>query len=206
MQSKNLLLTVLSLIAIVFGLNACAGRPYLIVDYRIPDASQRLTGHTVRLNIKDLRQDTAILSATAAAEFEGFKNRYSLAWLNKDGSRILAGEHNLENLFREAFKKRLELLGATVTEDFESQAPVFEVVLRRFQIDLQNRTWFADVSYEANLSKDSQLIARENITGSAERLRIIGRKGADTVLSDIFSDILNKVNIIKLFAQAKLIS
>lgn len=200
------------LLAIVFGsflflvvTIGCAGRPYLIVDYSLPEASKRLEGQTVQLVIKDLRQESKIFTPSAAAQFEGFKDRYSLAWIENDGTRILAGEHDLKGLFRESFQKRLEILGVRVTDQESSHAPVFEVILRRFKIDLSSRMWQADVSYEATLSKDSQLIARESIQGTAERVKIIGRKGADTVLSDIFSDIINRADIVKLFEQAKLI-
>jgi hypothetical protein len=44
----------------------------------------------------------------------------------------------------------------------------------------------------------------ETVVGNAERINIIGRKGADTVISEIFTDMLNRVDIVKLFAQAKL--
>ncbi|MCP3894140.1 MAG: hypothetical protein GY706_05855, partial [Bacteroides sp.] len=73
------------------------------------------------------------------------------------------------------------------------------------KIDLQDRKWLAKVSYETNLTRDGSLIAREIATGNAERIRIIGRKGADVVLSEIFTDIVNRVNIVHLFQKAKMI-
>lgn len=204
MNRKNLTCLVWTACVVVL-LAGCAGRAYLIVDYDLPPESQTLKGQTVMMVIRDLREDRTIFSATAGEQFPGFEDRYSLAWNTQDGTRVLVGEYDLENLFRQAFAKRLERLGVEVASASASYAPVFEVVLKKLKIDLRGRQWVADVVYEANLSRDSHLIAREKITGSAERLRVIGRKGADTVLSEIFSDIINRADIVKLFQQAKLI-
>ena len=198
------------LVIISFGwilalLAGCAGRSYLIVDYEVPPTDQKLQGQTVRMVVKDLRSDPKIFTPVAAQEFKGFKDRYSLSWKLDDGQRVVVGEFDIENLFRKTFAKRLERMGILITADSQSYAPVFEIDLQKFKIDLRGRKWTADVKYEVNLSKDSNLIAREKIAGSAERLKIIGRKGADTVLSEIFSEIINRADIVKLFQQAKLI-
>ena len=60
------------------------------------------------------------------------------------------------------------------------------------------------MEYEANLTKDSQIIARETVRGSAERVKIIGSREAEKVVGDLFSDILNRLDIEKLFEQAML--
>ena len=204
MRQKPLIVLVPLLCTLAF-LASCAGRSYLIVDYTLPPSDQVLQGQTVKMVIKDLRSDRKIFSPAAAQEFKGFKNLYSLAWKRADGQRVIVGEMNLETLFRKVFTKRLERMGVLVATNEQSQAPVFEIALEKFSVDLSGRKWIADVTYIASLSEDSHLIAREKVTGSAERLRIIGRKGADTVLSEIFTDIINKVDILKLFQQAKLI-
>jgi hypothetical protein len=184
----------------------CTGRSYLIVDYQLPAVPHDLAGQSVYIQIKDLRTDDQILSPTAAAEFEGFRDRYNLALVNNQGGRIEAGQFDLKGLFKEAFRKRLEEHGVNVIEDKEAYVPVFEVTLKKLKIDLWARKWVANVNYEASLSRDNQLIAREMVSGEAERLRIIGRKGADTVLSELFSDMINRLNVVTLFQQAKLTS
>jgi hypothetical protein len=62
----------------------------------------------------------------------------------------------------------------------------------------------ADISYEASLTQDTQLVAREVVTGSAERLKMIGSGGAEKVIGEIFTDMINRLNIERLFQQAKL--
>jgi hypothetical protein len=183
----------------------CAGRTYLMVDYQLPPESEALRGQLVRLTVQDVRAETTILSSSAAKEFDNFKDHYSLAFVTATGERAFKGDQDLVNLFRSAFRKRLELLGVEVLEFAKADVPVFEIVIKELSIDLKDRKWLTKVGYEANLSSDSRIIARENITGEAERLKIIGRKGADTVFSDIFTEIINRVDIVKLFRQTKLI-
>lgn len=180
----------------------CTGRSYLIVDYKVPVAPPALTGQTVYIQVKDLRPDDPILSPTAAAEFEGFRDRYNLVLVNDLGGRIEAGQFDLKGLFREAFRKRLEEHGVTVIEDKEPYAQVFEITLKKLKVDLWERKWVTNVSYEASLSRDAQIIAREMVSGEAERLKIIGRRGADTVLSELFTDMINRLNIVNLFRQS----
>ncbi len=61
------------------------------------------------------------------------------------------------------------------------------------------------MNYEAGLSVNSQVVAKESVNGESERVRIIGRKGADDNLSSLFTEIINRLDIHKLFQQAKLI-
>lgn len=204
-MQRNFFLAMMTFVCMLALLIGCAGRAYLIVDYELPPNGQKLQGQTVKMVIKDQRDDRAIFTPAAAQEFKGFKDRYSLSWNLENGQRVVVGEYDIENLFLKTFSKRLERMGILVTSDKQSYAPEFEIILEKFKIDLRGRKWVADVIYEVSLSKDSHLIARDKITGSAERLKVIGRKGADRVLSEIFSEIINRADIVKLFQQAKLI-
>lgn len=183
---------------------ACAHRSYLIVDYKVPVASDALAGRKVRIQVKDARTDPWIFTPIAAQQFPGFKDRYSLSWVLESKERISAGEKDLPGLFEEAFEKRLAQMGVEVVPLDQDNAPLFQVIIQSMKIHLQDRKWLTNVAFEANLFMDDQLVARETVTGSAERVKIIGRKGADDTLSDIFTDIINRLNIIKLFQQAKL--
>jgi hypothetical protein len=69
---------------------------------------------------------------------------------------------------------------------------------------LIGQKWMADISYEASLTQDTQLVAREVVTGSAERLKVMGSGGAEKVIGEIFTDMINRLNIERLFQQAKL--
>lgn len=183
----------------------CTPRTYLIVDYKVPQSSQQLQGQQVYLVVEDMRTDRYILAPAAARQFEGFQDRYNLAWITQDRGRIIVGEHDLQSLFQATFRKRLETLGVIVNSQDRPGIPVFRVALNSIKIDQNGRNWVANMSYKASLAKDDSLIASETVKGSAERLKIIGRKGADDTLSAIFSDIINRLDIVNLFKQAGLV-
>jgi len=189
----------------VFLMFGCSARTYLTVGYQPLPASGKLAGQMVRLQVKDVRSEGATLSPSAAGELKGFRDRYSLSWLAEKDPQVAAGTHDLQNLFREAFQKRMQQMGAVVASSAQTDAPLFEVVIRNFVIDLEDRRWIVRAAYEARLIRKSGLVAGETVTGSAERLRIIGRKGADELLGEIFTEIVNRVDIAKLFQQAGLI-
>ncbi|MDA8138088.1 MAG: hypothetical protein M0036_05475 [Desulfobacteraceae bacterium] len=195
----------LAIIALLLMTAACSHRNYLIVDYQVPAETQTLSGQRVRIQVKDMREDTKTLTPAAAAEFPHFEERYSLSWVKESNLRISVGQSDLTGLFQEAFQKRLTQMGAFVVPADESSAPLFQIIIQTMKIDLKDHTWTAKVAFEASLFMDNQLVAKETVNGSAERPKIIGRKGADDTLSDIFTDIINRLNIIKLFQQAKLI-
>ncbi len=189
----------------LMALWSCAGRAYLIVDYTIPKGSQQLNDQSVRLRIDDQRKDRNILAPSAADKFQAFDDRYSLAWVTPDKGRILAGEHDLEALFKRAFEKRLSLLGAATAPDSDLQSPELSIVLEELTVDLKGQKWISEVAYLATLTLEGHPITREQIRGTAERIRIIGRKGADMVLSDIFTEVINRLDVVTLFQKAELI-
>jgi uncharacterized lipoprotein YajG len=201
---KRYLFPLVMLVSIV-SFSGCAGRNYLIVDYQVPASSHELDGQIVRLKVEDARQSGSILSSDAAYQFPEFSGIYSLAWILPSQERVLAGEHQLIELFKTVFEKRLAELGVSTVYTDDASVALLTITLKQFRLDLQNHKWMADLSYDAVLTQPDHPIAKENIHGSAERARIIGRKGADTVLSDIFSDVVNRLDFPKLFRNAKLI-
>lgn len=196
---------ILACMSFAGSLWGCAGRTYLMVDYRVPTASEQLKGQAVQLQIDDQRGTKTIFSRTAAGQFPAFNDRYSLAWIMPDKERILAGEYDLAALFRNSFEKRLALMDAVVSNDNTPQTPVLAIKLNKFTIDMQGRKWVANVSYQAVLTKPGHPVAKEQINGNAERVRVIGRKGADMVISEIFTDTVNRMDLQKLFQRAELI-
>jgi hypothetical protein len=194
-----------TLMVMIFVICGCAGRAYLIVDYTVRPRSQQLDGQAVRLQVQDSRKTKAVLEPRASRAFPDFQNRYSLAWIMPNRQRILAGEHDLAALFEQTFKKRLERLGAKVVQDKDPSIPVFSVSMNTVRVKLIGVKWYATVSCTAGLLINDQRVAGETVTGNAERVRVVGRKGADVVLGTIFTDVINRIAIVKLFQQADLI-
>lgn len=195
----------LCLLAWLILFSGCTGRYFLMVDYELPLASQQLKGKTVQLWIEDKRETQVIMSENARRQFKSFKDRYSLAWIMPNTERVLVGEHDLKLLFKTAFEKRLNLMGADIVTERNSREPLLEIALESFSIDYKGRKWIADIGYRASLTKHGHPVTtRERIRGNAERVRIIGRKGADMVVSDIFTDAVNRLDMVKLFRKAQL--
>jgi hypothetical protein len=194
-----------TLLVVLFFIGGCAGRAYLIVDYTVAPRSQYLKGQSVVIQVEDLRKNKAVMEPRALRAFPDFRNRYGLAWVMPNRQRILVGEHDLSELFKQTFKKRLERLGATVLQDTDPSIPVFKVSMNTVRIKLIGVKWYATVGCTAGLVVNERRVSGETVTGNAERVRVIGRKGADIVLSNIFTDVVNRIDVVKLFQQANLI-
>jgi len=116
----------------------------------------------------------------------------------------VVGSYELPMLFEKAFSRRLEKLGVKVAQKPSMDIPVFQIKLNRFWISLIGQKWQAKVSYEASLAQDTKMVARELVSGSAERVRVVGSGGAEKVIGELFTDMINRLDIERLFAQAKL--
>jgi len=86
----------------------------------------------------------------------------------------------------------------------EKTEPVIEIDLKKFFLDLVDRKWVAEISYEARLIKNNKLLATETISGNAERFKMFPQSDAEKVLGEIFTDVVNKLDFGKLFQQAEL--
>ncbi|MEJ2588202.1 MAG: hypothetical protein P8165_11630, partial [Deltaproteobacteria bacterium] len=63
--------------------------------------------------------------------------------------------------------------------------------------------WVAHIGYEAQLIKDNRLLANQIINAEGQRMKIIGRGQADTLMGEIFSDAVNALDLARLFSQAQ---
>ena len=60
------------------------------------------------------------------------------------------------------------------------------------------------MNYQASLLKDGRFIATESVNGSAERLKLAGKSDAEKVLSELITDMVNKLDVTTIFQQAGL--
>jgi uncharacterized lipoprotein YajG len=58
---------------------SCAKKSYIDVDYRLPATADTLTGRTVFIETRDLRNDTEIFNKRAKEKFEHFTGLFSLS-------------------------------------------------------------------------------------------------------------------------------
>jgi hypothetical protein len=195
------LLGIWSAIAFIFfAPAACATRSYLMVDYQLPPASDRLKGQQVRIQVKDVRTDPHVFTPSAARPFGVFSNHYNLTVISGT-QRTPVGGRDLQGLFLEVFEKRLVQSGAQIVPPNQVGAPLLQISIHSVQIDLKDRKWIATVSYAAELFIDDQSVTREMVSGNAERVRIIGTDNVDETMSDIITEIINRLDLVKILQQ-----
>jgi hypothetical protein len=183
---------------------ACANPSHININYQLPSKLDELKGKKVFFDLKDKRTDKTIFSENAKKKLKNLTGLFSLSLIQKseqDGS--LVGVFDLPSLFREAFKRRLENMGIEVLLLQDKKEPAIKIVIKDFFLDLVDRKWAVRIMYEASLIKDEKTLARQTISGEAERLRLIGSGDAEKVLGEIFTDMVNKLDLPKLFRDAK---
>lgn len=191
-------------LAVGLYITACAASSYINVRYQLPPPSNKLKGRAVFLDLKDMRTEKKFLSPTAQNEFKKFSGLFSL-YLAKDNKKDeLVGGFNVETLFKEALKSRLETMGVKVVSERPQDLPVIEISLKEFFLDYKNRKMITTISYQARLLKDQDTTATENVSITGERMKTLGRGNVEKYLSEIFSDSLNQLSVPKLFQQVGL--
>jgi hypothetical protein len=200
---NHAILAALTLIIAVFS-GACSSKPFLKVQYQLPSATTRvLDGQKVSLSVADVRANDVFLTENAKKSLKGFKDSFSLVVLREDGSGNLVGAYNLNSLLIEIFKQRLENSGLYVVAAQDSADPALVIQLKNLKLDLAGRKWIISMSYQARLEDSGSLLASESINGSAERLKVVGKSDAEKILSELLTDMVNKLDLVKLFQQVR---
>jgi len=199
---KTAMLTAAALTLLILT-GACSTKPFLIVHYQLPASAEALAGKAVSLVITDIREPKSFLSQRAKKSLPEFNETYSLVVLNADGSGNLLGVYEVDALLAETFKQRLKNLGLQVSSSANQGQYELEIKLKEFKLDLAGRNWVVNMSYQANLSKNSRLLAMESVNGSAQRLKVLGTGDAEKLLGELLTDMVNKLDLVKLFQQAQ---
>ena len=183
---------------------ACATKSYINVNYRLPLSSYDLKGKKVFLEIKDMRSDKAIFGEKAKTKFKNFTGLFLFSLSKGEKKNYVIGAFDLLSLFETAFSRRLENMGIEILTEQKETEPVIEIDLKKFLLDLADRKWVAEISYEARLIKENRLLARETISGNAKRYKLLSQGDVENVLGEIFTDLVNSLDFRKLFQEAKL--
>lgn len=202
--ANRLLMVILLVTGALLLLASCAKRSYIDVDYRLPLTAEILPGRSVYVETHDLRSDPEIFNKRAKEKFQHFTGLFSLSLVKPDEPPTVLGAYPLPMLFETAIKQRLQKLGVVFAGGPTANSPVFRININQFRINLVGQKWVADISYEVSLTKDNKQISREAVTGSAERLKVMGSGGAEKVIGEIFTEMINRLDIERLFEQANL--
>ena len=183
---------------------ACAKKSFIYVDYQLPPVTYNLEGRTVFIETKDLRASKDVFNPRAQKVFKDFTGLFSLTLVKPDDEQTLKGAYTLPMLFETALKERLQNLGIHVEKEQSPNTPIFKIEINQFRVNLVGQKWIADISYEVHLTQDQKTTSRETVTGSAERLKIMGGGGAEKIMGEIFTEMINRLDIRRLFQQANL--
>jgi hypothetical protein len=203
MQTYKHALTWLSILAfLAANFWSCAPSNLLRVHYQLPEKSDSLAGKQILLTFKDARETKTMLSKSAREDLRDFTGSFTLVVVQHSGDEKLVGAYDLSALLKEAFKQRLHQSGLQVTEKIQLKHQI-EFVLNRFVLDLEARKWILTMSYQTILKENGDLVISESISGTAERVKVVGSRDAEKIISELISDTINKVDIPKLFQQAE---
>ena len=180
---------------------SCASSNLLRVHYQLPKKSDNLAGKQVLLTFKDAREQTTMLSKSAQEGLRDFSGNFTLVIVQDSGDEKLLGAYDLSALLKEAFRQRLHQSGLQVTEKIQLKHHI-EFALNHFMLDLETRKWVLTMSYQTILKENGDLVISESVSGTAERVKVVGSRDAEKIISELISDTINKVDIMRLFQQA----
>ena len=181
---------------------SCASIPELQILYKLPPPSKQLKGRLVALTVDDERASKTVLGKGAEEEFKGFSGNISLSIADYNDKEFKVGIFRVPDLMREAFKRKLENLGVEVLSEKTLGKLELVIALKDFSLDLEGREWVAKMSYEARLTTAKGAVATQFVNGRAERYQLFGRDSADTLMGEIFTDMVNALDLSRLFKQA----
>ncbi len=189
-------------IGLFFLMASCASVPELNTHYQMPFPSGQLKGKRVVLVVEDTRKASDLLGNGAGAEFSRFTNKvtFSIARPGEAGFRL--GPYDVPGMIKEAFKRRLESEGVILGFDKKDPDKHLIISISELLLDLEGRMWKGRMAYEAKIVDDGRVSSRENISGQSEKARLVGRQGADEVMGEMVTDMVNRLDLIRLFKEA----
>ena len=204
MNKRNMVLFYLLVILILSILISCSTVPEIRVTYRLPGETSDLSHTNVFLDFDDQRTRENIIGENARKEYKGFPGNFTMYLSDDAGESIKTGILDIKSLFLKTMKMRLENQGMIIVEKESMSANKLIIVLKEFSIDLIERKWVVRISYEARISINGKERAKQMINAQGERLKLLNHKQADILMSDIFTDSINRLNVLSLMKEVGL--
>jgi uncharacterized lipoprotein YajG len=192
----------LFMVLVLFA-GGCTPKPFLKVQYQLPPPSNNLKGEKAALTVLDLRENRTFLTEAAKNSLKEFNETFSLVVLRDDGSGNLIGVYDFRPFLTEVFQQRLENEGVQVSEITDTNALHLTIEVSDFKLDVVGRKWIVRMDYRAELSDSGSLLSKESVSGQAERLKLRAKSDAEKILGELLTDMVNKLNIVRLFQQAR---
>jgi hypothetical protein len=199
-QSWRSALWIMGLLSMVIS---CSAIPHLQLTYRLPPEHGALAGKRAFLNVEDMRKDKQALGPGARDEFENTSGAISLSVAKGAGPGIRRGIYQPPALLKEAMESRMKHEGIEVVAEGASAAGL-SLLLKSFFVDRVERKWKVAASYEARLVKEGNVLSSQIVSGEAERLELVGAEQAEVVIGELFTDVVNRLDMSRLFRESGL--
>ena len=184
---------------------ACSSIPLLKVNYRLPPPSEELKGMKASLEVLDARSPKVFLGKGTEKEFENFPGDISFSVARYDEPGFKIGLYSPVSMVREGIRRRMENEGLDVLPERTPDAPEVQIALREFSVELVDRKWLVRMDYEARLKGIGKAVSTQAISGQAERFKLVGSGEAGITIEEIFSDMINRLDLMMLFKGAGLV-
>ena len=182
---------------------SCTSKNYLVVHYQLPSETLSAEETHISLLFKDQRMEQTVVTKSAKMALKDFGGNFALIVTGENKNERLMGAFSLSSMMKTIFKQRFENAGVRVAPETESQPTAVEIVLKEFKLDLVERKWVVQITYQANLLKQNRFAGGQTISGNAERLRVVGSKDAEKVIGELISDAVNRLNLNELFQSTR---
>ncbi len=184
--------------------NGCTTTSYIDINYHMPSQSTILAGRNIYLEVNDSRLGQPLFGPVAQKTFKHFTGKFALTLARENSKGLLIGAFDLIPLFQETVSRYLQNMGARVLTTREKNKPYLKIDITSFHLDLIGRKWISDITYDAILIRNNQILAKQSVRGQAERAKIAGSAQGQTVIGEIFTDVINRLDTNDLFLKAKL--
>lgn len=182
---------------------SCASISHLQLTYRLPGDQGLLAGKRAVLTVEDERTDKQTLGPGARYLFDDTSGAISLSVSKGGGPGIRKGIYQPPALLMKAMEHRMSHQGIEVLPE-GMDAPELALLLKAFLVDRTDRTWQMNISYEARIVKGGAILSSQIVSGEAERFELVGTEQAEVVIGELFTDAVNKLDLVKLFREAGL--
>jgi len=192
----------LGVLAAFLFTQACSSIAYVQLNDRLPAKPVSLEGKKAFLSVQDERKTGEFAGRGVKREFDNFSE--TLAYSVQKGTEpaLKMGLYDVASLVKEAFRVRVKSEGVEILSEPKADQIELVFALQDFSLDLVSRNWKVKFGYEVRLLKNGNLLAKQFANGEAERLKIMGTEQADVVVGDLFADVMNRMNVAKLFRDA----
>jgi hypothetical protein len=192
----------LGVLAAFLFTQACSSIAYVQLNDRLPAKAVAMEGKKAFLSVEDERKTKDFAGRGVKRAFDHFSETIAYSVNKGTEPALKLGLYDAPSLVKEAFRLRVENEGVEIVPEKKADQVELVLALQEFSLDLVDRFWKVRLGYEVRLVRNGAVLAKQIANGEAERLKIMGTDQADAVIGDLFTDVMNRLNVAKLFRDA----